>query len=118
MARAPAAAVEAPVLVHGDLYARHLIADDERRLTGVIDWGDVHVGDRALDVAIAHAFLPPGARAAFRRAYGAIAPGTWARAAARAVQHAALLARYARHAGDEDLRREAALSLRWAGAEG
>jgi aminoglycoside phosphotransferase (APT) family kinase protein len=115
MALAPVAAVDVPVLVHGDLYARHLIADDECCLAGVIDWGDVHLGDRAVDLALAHTFLPPGARAAFRRAYGDIPPATWARAGARAVQHAALLARYARHAGDEDLLREATLALRWTG---
>ncbi len=92
IARAPLAACGAPVVVHGDLYARHLLVDGEGHLTGVIDWGDVHLGDRAVDLALAHAFLPPEARTAFRRAYGDIGAVTWARAAARAVRHSAVMA--------------------------
>jgi aminoglycoside phosphotransferase (APT) family kinase protein len=112
---APPAAPVPPVLVQGDLYARHLLVDDGARLAGVIDWGDVHIGERAVDLSVAHGFLPPRARAAFRQAYGPIDAPTWARAAARAVQHAALLACFALHVGDADLRREAALALTWEG---
>jgi aminoglycoside phosphotransferase (APT) family kinase protein len=54
--------------VHGDLYARHLLVDDQRGLCGVIDWGDVHLGEPALDLMIAFSFLPPAARGAFREA--------------------------------------------------
>lgn len=39
--------------VHGDLYACHLLIDDSRDLAGVIDWGDVHLGDPALDLSVA-----------------------------------------------------------------
>ena len=51
--------------VHGDLYARHLLLDDHKKLCGVIDWGDVHLGDRALDLSIAYSFLPAEARLCF-----------------------------------------------------
>ena len=61
-----------PALVHGDLYARHILVDDECVPCGVIDWGDVHLGEPALDLSIAHGFLPPAARGAFREAYGPI----------------------------------------------
>ena len=38
-----------PRWVHGDLYARHLLVGDDRALCGIIDWGDLHCGDPALD---------------------------------------------------------------------
>ncbi|MCH7839494.1 MAG: phosphotransferase [Planctomycetes bacterium] len=38
-------------LVHRDLYARHMLVDDDGRPCGVIDWGDVHVGDPAIDLS-------------------------------------------------------------------
>ena len=46
----PSRADFAPVFVHGDLYSRHLLVDDAGRPCGVIDWGDCHVGDPAVDL--------------------------------------------------------------------
>jgi aminoglycoside phosphotransferase (APT) family kinase protein len=40
----------APALVHADLGPSHLLAEGDE-LTGVIDWGDVRIGDPALDFA-------------------------------------------------------------------
>jgi hypothetical protein len=41
-----------PALVHGDFVGRNLRWDaDETRLTGVLDWGQVHLGDPAYDIA-------------------------------------------------------------------
>jgi aminoglycoside 2''-phosphotransferase len=39
-----------PALLHADLCPEHLLVR-ERRLAGVIDWGDMRVGDPALDYA-------------------------------------------------------------------
>jgi aminoglycoside phosphotransferase (APT) family kinase protein len=39
-----------PALVHGDLGPEHLLVRDDR-LAGVIDWGDMRLGDPALDYA-------------------------------------------------------------------
>jgi aminoglycoside phosphotransferase (APT) family kinase protein len=39
-----------PVLVHADLGPEHMLVRDGR-LAGVIDWGDVRIGDPALDYA-------------------------------------------------------------------
>jgi len=99
-------------LVHGDLYARHVLVDDGGRPCGVIDWGDVHLGDPAVDLALAHGFLPAAARDAFRRAYGEIDAATWALARFRAIHHASITALYARDVGDEPLLHEALRSLR------
>jgi len=87
--------------VHGDLYARHLLVDDANGTRGIIDWGDAHVGDPALDISIAITFLPAEARPAFAAAYGAIDDATWDRAGFRAIHHGAALSRYGLETGDE-----------------
>ncbi|MBV8434896.1 MAG: phosphotransferase [Candidatus Eremiobacteraeota bacterium] len=89
-------------LVHGDLYAKHVVIDDGR-IAGVIDWGDVHFGDPAVDLAIAFGALPGAARATFATAYGGIGPETWRLARYRATYHAALLAHYGYHVGSREL---------------
>jgi aminoglycoside phosphotransferase (APT) family kinase protein len=99
------------VLVHGDLYARHVLVGEAGELAGVIDWGDLHVGDRAVDVAIAFGFLPDRAREAFRQAYGAIDEGTWRLARFRAAYHATATVRYAADVGDAELVRETMRAL-------
>lgn len=99
------------VLVHGDLYARHLLVDTDDRLAGVIDWGDVHLGDPAVDLAIAHTFLPPAAQDAFRRAYGAIDDATWRIARLRGVWHTLMVLEYGLGVADSDLVRECRITL-------
>lgn len=106
-------AAVATCLVHGDLYIRHLIVDATGRLTGVIDWGDVHVGNRAVDLAIAHGVLPPRLHGVFRNAYGAIDEPTWQLARFRALQHAAVTAVYGHDIGDTDLLRESLTALQF-----
>jgi aminoglycoside phosphotransferase (APT) family kinase protein len=99
-------------LVHGDLYVRHLLVDEAGRLSGVIDWGDVHLGDPAADLMVAHTFLPPSAHAAFRRAYGPVAEATWALARLRGLWHSLAVIGYAAEVGDADLLREVRIGLR------
>ena len=109
----PASAPDgATALVHGDLDARHLHLDDDGALCGVIDWGDVHRGDPALDLALAIAFLPNRARAAFVAAYGAVDPVTWTRARFRAATHGIMFVSYGHDIGDDDLVHEALGALR------
>lgn len=91
------------VVVHGDLYARHLLVEDDGRLCGVIDWGDVHVGDPAVDLMVLWGFLPAAVRPAFRRAYGNIEERALALARQRATFHAIAVAHYAAEAGDASL---------------
>lgn len=84
-----------PVLVHGDLHARHLLVDDVGRATGVIDWGDVCLADPALDLSLGYAAFVGPARDAFRAAYGPVDDDRELRARALAVRLAGLLANYA-----------------------
>jgi aminoglycoside phosphotransferase (APT) family kinase protein len=109
----PAAAPTSVALLHGDLYARHLLVDAAGAPTGVIDWGDIHLGHVAVDLALAFELLPPSARDTFRAAYGPVDDATWSLARFRAIYHAANILRYAHRIGDPDLAREASLSLSW-----
>jgi aminoglycoside phosphotransferase (APT) family kinase protein len=99
-------------IVHGDLYPRHLILDERMQLRGVIDWGDVHFGDPAIDLAIAHMFLPSSAHTAFRNAYGAIDDRTWDAARYRALYHAILELDYGIRTNDAGMRRIGRAALR------
>jgi len=90
-------------IVHGDLYARHVLAAANGSLAGVIDWGDLHLGDPALDLAIGDLIFTPADRAVFVDAYGDVDPRTRARATYRAIYHAALEAEYGLRIGDAAL---------------
>lgn len=72
-----------PVWVHGDVSAGNLLVS-EGRLSAVIDFGCLGVGDPACDFVLAWTFLSGESRAAFRAALPADA-GTWARARAWAL---------------------------------
>jgi aminoglycoside phosphotransferase (APT) family kinase protein len=100
-------------VLHGDLYQRHVVLDSKLQVAGVIDWGDLHLGDPALDIAIAHMLLPAHAHAAFRDAYGAIDERTWSAARYRAIYHAILEIDYGVREGDAGMRASghAALNL-------
>jgi aminoglycoside phosphotransferase (APT) family kinase protein len=98
------------VVVHGDLYTRHLLVH-AGVLSGVLDWGDVHLGDRAVDLSVAWSFLPPGARPHFCRAYGRIDDESWRLAHFRALTHTLAVAVYADGIGDHRLGAEARRAL-------
>jgi aminoglycoside phosphotransferase (APT) family kinase protein len=90
-------------VVHGDLYARHVLTDARLRLCGVIDWGDVHFGEPALDLSAAVAIFEGDARDAFFAAYGPVDDATLELARYRAVYHSAMVAHYGHRIGDADL---------------
>ncbi len=76
------------VPVHGDLYARHLLADETGTLSGVIDWGDLHAGDPAADLGVLWSVLPARVRPTFLAAYGDVGEETLRLARLRAAFHA------------------------------
>lgn len=98
---------QANSIVHGDLYLRHILINDQCLPCGVIDWGDIHVGDVALDLSIAFTFLPASSREAFRREYGKIEDDTWQLARFRALSYGLVLTEYSRSVNDHALMREA-----------
>lgn len=94
------------VLVHGDFYVRHFLIDEDYQLSGIIDWGDIHIGDPAIDLSVLHAFLPPEAHDSFFHEYGQITEDTWHLARLRALHSSANLVVYGHHTGDIPLVRE------------
>lgn len=66
-----------PVWVHGDLYFSNLLIKNGR-LNGVIDFGNLGVGDPACDLILAWNLLPSSMRETFRKALQ-IDDATWQR---------------------------------------
>lgn len=82
-----------PTWHHGDLDARNWLVRDGR-ISGVIDWGEMGVGDPACDVMVAWKLHSAAARDAFREALD-VDDATWARARGWVVSQAvAALAYY------------------------
>lgn len=106
-----AEAAERLVWVHGDLHPRHLLVGEEGRPVAVIDWGDSHIGDPALDLSIAFTFLPPEGRGAFLAAYGEVDQATWDRARFRALFYGVVLIEYGRDVRDEAMERAGLTAL-------
>jgi aminoglycoside phosphotransferase (APT) family kinase protein len=75
-----------PVWHHGDLDARNWVVRDGR-IGGVIDWGEMGVGDPACDVQVAWKLHSAAARDAFREALG-VDDATWDRARGWVVSQA------------------------------
>jgi aminoglycoside phosphotransferase (APT) family kinase protein len=94
-----------PVPVHGDLYERHVLVDEANRVSGVIDWGDVHAGNPALDLSLLYRFFPADERDDFLRVYGPIDARTARMARLRAAFHASTLAFFAHSTVDAPLLR-------------
>ena len=67
-----------PVWIHGDLDARNLLVEDGR-LSAVIDWGCLGVGDPACGAMVAWKVLTAETRDSFRTALS-LDESTWARA--------------------------------------
>jgi len=62
--------------VHADLDCRHLIFN-EKKLVGIIDWGDMGIDNRAIDLAIIWIFYPNNCHEQFFEIYGKVDPATW-----------------------------------------
>ena len=99
------------VLVHGDFYSRHVLVDDERRLAGVIDFGDLHIGHPAVDLSVVWTLLPARARHAFFETYGPISARAAAAARLRALTSAIAQEAYGRDVGDAEIQREGLRAL-------
>jgi aminoglycoside phosphotransferase (APT) family kinase protein len=81
-----------PVWIHGDLDPRNLLVE-EGRLSAVIDWGGLGVGDPACDVMIAWKVLSADTRDSFRTALS-VDEATWARSRGWALSQALIALSY------------------------
>ena len=71
-----------PVWLYGDIHAGNLLLDDGR-ISAVIDFGDLAVGDHAVDLIVVWNLLSPDVRVVFRDAFEAnnapVDDAMWAR---------------------------------------
>ena len=65
-----------PSLIHGDLYHRHLIFNDEKILIGLIDWGDTSISEPVIDFGVLYQFFPPNFYEDFWNSYGEVSAST------------------------------------------
>lgn len=97
-------------LVHGDLHFRHVLVDG-KRVTGVIDWGDVCLADPSLDLQLVWSFFSPLARVAFLEEYGDVPPDRELRARVFGLSVNAHLALYGHDESLAEVERAALASL-------
>ena len=96
--------VQHPIsLVHGDIHIRNVLLDDEGVLAGIIDWGDVHVGNPAIDFSFLYSYFPKEARRGFYEIYGQIEKETESLARFRAIYMLVTLLVYGIDRQDEEL---------------
>lgn len=88
-----------PCHIHGDLYYKHIMVDENLQATGLIDWGDTHVGHPDIDIAAALMIFTDEALEEFFQTYGSIDKTV---AAFRSLCHGLTLLPYA--AKQEDLK--------------
>ncbi len=80
-------------------------------MSGVIDWGDICLGDRAIDLQLVWSLLPAARRESFFTEYGSVDRETSLRAQVLAVYLCAVLAIYARSVGHASLEDESLAGL-------
>ena len=85
----------APVWFHGDLLPGNLLFQ-QGRLSAIIDFGTLGVGDPACDLMVAWNTLPAESRSVFRDALG-VDDATWARGRGWALWQALVFIPYYRH---------------------
>ena len=92
------------VVIHGDLYPRHILADQNHQITGIIDWGDVQIGHPSSDLSVAFTFLEKGDRDAFWKAYDLpVARACRSAAKLKAILYALSLYSYGMDIGDQPI---------------
>jgi aminoglycoside phosphotransferase (APT) family kinase protein len=98
-------------LVHGDLHSGQIVINEQRQIAGIIDWGDLHVGDPAVDLGGVQAMLPRDSQDEFLQEYGPVDEVVWAAARGRAIWHTVALLAHSIDTGDAAAILEARSSL-------
>ena len=80
-----------------------MLIDHNSEFTGIIDWGDVHIGHPAVDLAAIWNVIPPAGHAAFLSEYGEIDEPTLLLAELRTIAHSAAALLFAHEVTDHSL---------------
>jgi aminoglycoside phosphotransferase (APT) family kinase protein len=59
-------------LVHGDMHIKNLLYNSNGVVSSVIDFGDMHIGHRAIDISIIYSIIPTSLRKRFFEKYGEV----------------------------------------------
>lgn len=102
------------VYLHGDLYCRHIMVTQNLTLTGLIDFGDVHIGQPGIDLAVGIGILTHEALEVFFAIYGDIDTQTKHIAAFRVLCHSISLLPYAYEKNEKNLQIWATTALKQA----
>jgi aminoglycoside phosphotransferase (APT) family kinase protein len=94
------------VITHGDLHIRNLIVNGHNELTGIIDWGDTHIGHPAIDLSIIYSIVPAKRREEFFSIYGEVDQTTLTLAKFKAVYTLVFLLNYSLDKKDKFLYEE------------
>ncbi|WP_053402375.1 phosphotransferase [Priestia koreensis] len=90
-------------LCHGDLHIRNVVLDDTKKIAGIIDWGDVHIGHPAVDLSFVYSYFPSEGRQQFFTTYGEIDHNTATLAKFKGLYTTIMLLLYAIDQRDEAL---------------
>lgn len=97
--------------IHGDLYSRHIMVNPKNLTpTGLIDWGDIHIGHPGIDLASGMVLTEPVLKI-FLEAYGPIDNDTKRIMPFHAFCHGMSFLPYAFEQNKENLKRWATLVL-------
>lgn len=104
-------------LVHGDLYSRHVLVETQEdgpaEISGIIDWGDLHINDPANDLAVAWVLFDRAGRERMFEIYGQVSPDRLALSRHRAICHTTICLVYGREGGVPELEAESRRALDW-----
>lgn len=104
--------IEKKSYVHGDLYSRHMLVNNSCHLTGLIDWGDVHIGNPGVDLAAGIRIFTDKALAEFFKTYGAIDQVTKNLAIFEVFNQSIILLAYCCEKNEENLKQWTILALK------
>lgn len=97
--------------VHGDLYSRHIMVNPTNLMpTGLIDWGDIHIGHPGIDLASGMVLTKPALKI-FLDTYGPVDEKTKYIMIFQAFCHGMSFLPYAFEQGKDNLKRWATLVL-------
>lgn len=105
-------------LAHGNICVRHLVLSEQKELMSIIDWGGVHVGNPAVDLAILFSFFPQSLHKLFFDVYGEIDEITQQLALFRAISYTSTIVLYSHDISDKDLLTEGLVGLRLISQQG
>ncbi len=96
---------------HGDLYSKHILVEDPCKLSGLIDWGDIHIGNPGTDLSVGFMIFSDEALEFFFESYGPIDQVSYNVAVFRSFWHPIMLLPYCYETKEETLKKWTILAL-------